>query len=53
MKYVSDKYKGDPYGMIVVPTGVRFDDMVGLKGDKEIGELPTSTMKTSSAKAGT
>jgi type I restriction enzyme M protein len=38
MKYVSDKYKGDPYGMIVVPAGASFDDMVALKGDKEIGE---------------
>lgn len=38
MKYVSDKYKGDPYGMIVVPQGASFDDMVGLKGDKEIGD---------------
>jgi type I restriction enzyme M protein len=38
MKYVSDKYKGDPYGMIVVPTGASFDDMVALKGDKEIGD---------------
>jgi len=38
MKYVSDKYKGDPYGMIVVPQGAGFNDMVALKGDKEIGE---------------
>lgn len=38
MKYVSDKYKGDPYGMIVVPPGASFDDMVALKGDKEIGD---------------
>jgi type I restriction enzyme M protein len=38
MKYVSDKYKGDPYGMIVVPKGASFDDMAALKGDKEIGE---------------
>lgn len=38
MKYVSDKYKGDPYGMIVVPAGASFDDMVALKGDKEIGD---------------
>ena len=37
MKYVSDKYKGDPYGMIIVPEGASFDDMVKLKGDKEIG----------------
>ncbi|HBF09885.1 MAG: type I restriction-modification system subunit M [Gammaproteobacteria bacterium] len=38
MKYVSDKYKGDPYGMIVIPIGASFDDMVNLKGDKEIGD---------------
>ncbi|MBY6212369.1 type I restriction-modification system subunit M [Microbulbifer agarilyticus] len=38
MKYVSDKYQGDPYGMIVVPNGASFDDMVALKGDKEIGD---------------
>ncbi|MDF7351269.1 type I restriction-modification system subunit M [Proteus mirabilis] len=38
MKYVSDKYKGDPYGMIVIPQGASFDDMVALKGNKEIGD---------------
>lgn len=38
MKYVSDKYKGDPHGMIVVPTGASFDDLIKLKGNKEIGE---------------
>ncbi|WP_444918164.1 type I restriction-modification system subunit M [Microbulbifer sp. JMSA003] len=38
MKYVSDKYKGDPYGMIVVPNGASFEDMVALKGDKEVGD---------------
>ncbi|SOB75612.1 type I restriction enzyme M protein [Marinobacter sp. LV10R510-11A] len=38
MKYVTDKYKGDPYGMIVVPKGAGFDDMVALRGDKEIGD---------------
>jgi type I restriction enzyme M protein len=38
MKYVSDKYKGDPYGMIVVPEGASFDDLILLKGKKEIGE---------------
>ncbi|PFG52094.1 type I restriction enzyme M protein [Marinobacter sp. LV10R520-4] len=38
MKYVSDKYRGDPYGMIVVPQGASFDDMIALKGDKEIGD---------------
>ncbi|MFI3277164.1 type I restriction-modification system subunit M, partial [Vibrio sp.] len=33
-----DKYKGDPYGMIVVPTGASFDDLITLKNDKEIGD---------------
>ena len=31
MKYVSDKYAGDPNGMIVVPAGGSFKDMVALK----------------------
>lgn len=38
MKYVSDKYKDDQYGMIIVPKNASFDDMVALKGDKEIGD---------------
>ena len=38
MKYVSDKYKSNPYSMIVVPEGASFDDMLKLKGDKEIGD---------------
>lgn len=38
MKYVTDKYKGDPFGLIVVPEGAGFDDMVSFKGDKEIGD---------------
>jgi len=28
MKYVTDKYKGNPCNMIVVTTGVNFEDMV-------------------------
>ncbi len=38
MKYVSDKYAGDPDGTIIVPLGGSFKDMVALKGDKEIGD---------------
>lgn len=38
MKYVSDKYKGDPYGMIVVPEGASYDDLIAAKNDKEIGD---------------
>ena len=38
MKYVSDKYAGQPDALIVVPDGGGFADMVQLKGDKEIGD---------------
>jgi type I restriction enzyme M protein len=38
MKYVSDKYAGDPDAIIEVPEGGSFADMVRLKGDKEIGD---------------
>ncbi|MCA9950817.1 MAG: type I restriction-modification system subunit M, partial [Anaerolineales bacterium] len=38
MKYVSDKYGGDPYAIIDIPAGGSFADMVKLKGDKEIGD---------------
>lgn len=38
IKYVSDKYKDDPYGAIAIPEGASFEDLVNLKGDKNIGE---------------
>src|SRR5258706_11600975 len=38
VKYVSDKYAGQPYALIEVPEGGSFADMVALKGDKEIGD---------------
>ncbi|RJQ71870.1 MAG: type I restriction-modification system subunit M [Desulfobacteraceae bacterium] len=38
VKYVSDKYAGDPDALIEVPEGASFTDMVKLKGDKEIGD---------------
>jgi len=38
LKYVSDKFKNDPRAMIVCPEGCTFDDVVLLKGDKEVGE---------------
>jgi type I restriction enzyme M protein len=38
VKYVSDQYDGNPYALIQVPEGGSFDDMVALKGDKEIGD---------------
>src|ERR1700738_4783886 len=38
VKYVSDKYVGQPNALIEVPEGGSFADMVTLKGDKEIGD---------------
>src|SRR5438876_3646787 len=38
VKYVSDKYAGQPNALIEVPKGGSFTDMVALKGDKEIGD---------------
>ncbi len=38
MKYVTDKDKSDREALIEVPAGGGFDDMVGLKGHKEIGD---------------
>ena len=38
MKYVSDKYAGDPNALVEVPQGGGFADMVCCKGDKEIGD---------------
>ena len=38
VKYVSDKYAGQPDALIEVPVGGRFADMVALSGNKEIGD---------------
>jgi len=38
VKYVSDKYAGKRYALIEVPEDGGFDDMVKLRGDKNIGE---------------
>jgi len=38
LKYVSDKYAGDPYGLLEIPEGSSFEDMVALKGNPEIGD---------------
>ena len=38
MKYISDKYAGDPGALIDVPEGGGFADMVALKGNIEIGD---------------
>ena len=38
IKYVSDKYAGQPYASITVPEGASFKDMVALKGTSDIGD---------------
>jgi type I restriction-modification system DNA methylase subunit len=39
IKYVSDKYAGQPYAGIKVRKGASFKDMVALKGKPDIGDL--------------
>lgn len=38
IKYVSDKYAGEPYSAIVVPDGASFKDMIALKDKPDIGD---------------
>jgi len=38
IKYVSDKYAGQPFAPITVPNGASFKDMVALKGKSDIGD---------------
>jgi type I restriction enzyme M protein len=38
VKYVSDRYAGQPYAAITIPPGASFSDMVALKGKPDIGD---------------
>src|SRR3974390_193076 len=38
VKYVSDRYAGEPYSPITIPPGASFADMVALKGKSDIGD---------------
>ncbi|MDC7704702.1 HsdM family class I SAM-dependent methyltransferase [Vogesella indigofera] len=38
IKYISDKYAGQPYAPIQIPAGASFADMVALKGRSDIGD---------------
>jgi len=38
LKYISDKYAGQPYGGITVPPGTTFADLAALKGKADIGD---------------
>ena len=39
VKYVSDRYAGQPYAPIKIPAGASFQDMVALKNNPNIGDL--------------
>jgi type I restriction enzyme M protein len=38
VKYISDKYAGQPYAQIIIPEGASFADMLVLKGSSDIGD---------------
>jgi type I restriction enzyme M protein len=38
VKYISDRYAGQPYAPISIPKGASFADMVALKGKSDIGD---------------
>lgn len=38
IKYISDKWSGQPYAPITIPEGASFKDMVALKGKIDIGD---------------
>ena len=38
LKYISDKWAGQPYAPLVIPEGSSFAEMVALKGKAEIGD---------------
>jgi type I restriction enzyme M protein len=38
VKYISDRYAGQPYAPIQIPSGASFADMVALKGTSDIGD---------------
>jgi hypothetical protein len=38
IKYVSDKYAGQPFAPIKIPNGASFKEMVALKGKTDIGD---------------
>lgn len=45
VKYVSDKFKADPFAVIEIPEGGGFDDLVALKGQSDIGDRMNKVIK--------
>jgi hypothetical protein len=48
VKYISDKYAGQPYAPIQVPAGASFADMVALKGNPVYAALAISSRSSQS-----
>ena len=46
VKYVSDRYAGQPYAPISIPKGASFADMVALKGKTDIGDQINKKIST-------
>ena len=44
IKYISDKYAGQPYAPISIPKGASFKDMVALKGIRLKTSQPSSSL---------
>ncbi len=38
VKYISDKYAGQPYAPVMIPPGASFKDLAALKGKPDIGD---------------
>ncbi|MCL4315296.1 MAG: type I restriction-modification system subunit M, partial [Gammaproteobacteria bacterium] len=51
IKYISDKYAGQPYAPITIPKGASFKDMVALKGKPDIGDQINKKITAPLAKA--
>ncbi len=44
IKYVTDRFKGDPFAEIVIPEGGSFDDLIKAKGNIHVGEIINTTI---------
>jgi len=51
VKYISDKWAGQPYAPITIPEGASFADMVNLKGATDIGDQINKKILAPIAKA--
>jgi type I restriction enzyme M protein len=52
IKYISDKYAGQPYAPITIPKGASFKDMVALKGKPDIVNVGPATSSGATSSLG-